>query len=353
VNCDVEFKRALNMKKIIRTALTAGLFAFIGVANAQEIDTTTYSSNTYSQDTSSYDENYREQQGSDTYNQTESETVYSDDRSMESQDREGVNSEYSDRPVEGMVDQDQRDRNESEAYQGSNTGEGSNNPQGSWDSNPAQDTTDTGGSYSDHDINNQDANQDQHNDQSGMYAEPQDQPADGRSSSDTNKPEGRSSEYYDRQEGLNSASAQDSLETGSAKNDRSEFPETSSSERGWNQEAGTEPVENQEGSVHNQTDPVRQEGLDKNKDYHHSGDQSYQDEQPKNTGIGSHDEIAPDREEAHRQAREELSTATDTLDYASDRRADPDKVGDRVENMADTVSERMHEKDRARHGLED
>lgn len=334
------------MKKIIRTALTAGLLAFIGVANAQETDTTTYSSNTYNQDTSSYQDTYREQQGEDTFNNSRNETEYSDNESMRTDQQR--DSDYSDEAA------GQRDK-AADQYQGSNTGEGSNDPQGTLDSNsgminpqtdPAQDTTGIGGNYRDENINQQ-------NDPAGTYTDPRRESSDEGPSTEPANPENTPAEYYDRQESETSPNAGDSLEIGNEKDDRAEYPETSSSERGLNQEAGTAPIDDQNPSIHNQGDPVRQEGLDKNKDYHHTGDQSYNDEQPKDTGIGSEDGIGPRQEEAHRQAREELSTATDSLDYASQRNADPEKVGNRIENMADSVSEKMHQKDRDKHGIED
>ena len=291
------------MKKILRIILSAGLLACVGVASAQEGDTTTYSSNSYSQDTTTYEDSDREQQGSDTYNHTQNETQYSDrDDSPESTDRK----ESGEANVNGRSDEQQGswDRKSSTSSQGTN---------------PAQDTTGNPETYGDQ----------------------------------GDRSENRSSEYYDRKEREKTESAGDSLETGNEKDDRSEFPETSSSDRGWNQEAGTPPIHNQDTSMLNENDSVGQQDFDRNRNNHRTGDQSYQDERPKNTEIGSQDDIGPGKEEAHRQARKELSTATDTLDYASQRRADPDKVGNRIEHMADTVSEKMHEKDRAKHGMED
>lgn len=312
------------MRKIIITALTAGLLAIVGVTNAQETDTTTYSSNTYSQDTSSYDDTYREQQGADTFNDTRNETEYSNTESAQ---------------TDGQTND----------YRGTNTGEGSNDPQRNTDpnsgvaipgANPAQDTT---GNYD---------NSSRHDDPAGSYIAPRSGSTDEGSMNEGTDPANTSSEYYDRQERATPMNEADSLEVGNEKDDSAEFPDTPSSERGLNQEAGTAPIEGQP-SIHNQGDQVRQEGLNKNKDYQHTGDQSYNDEQPRNTGIGSDDAIGPRQEEAHRQAREELTTATDTLDYASQRNADPEKVGNRVESMADSVSQNIRDKDKAKHGLED
>lgn len=372
------------MKKIIRTTLTAGLLAFFAAANAQEADTTTYS-NTYNQDTTSYEDSNREQQGSDTYNNTQNETEYSDtektDTYNQNEDSNAPQGRSDQQTIEQGVDhrEYQRDESRSGMYDDPTTRPGYDEQQERarqeatettiYGRDADQDTTDVRASEAEGQTPGQGT--DYHRDHSRSEISTDtatqsgwnEQPRDGQDRSDNRQSgsdyENNSSDSYDTQDrsdardGAYSPTGAESLETGNEKDDRAEYPETSSTQRGWNQEAGTEPVENQDTSIHNQQDPVRQEGLDKNKDYNHTGDQSYNDEQPKNTGIGSEDEIGPGKKEAHRQAREELSTATDTLNYESQRNADPDRVGNRVENMADTVHENIHEKDRAKHGLED
>jgi hypothetical protein len=132
-------------------------------------------------------------------------------------------------------------------------------------------------------------------------------------------------------------------------NSGEQFPMTPS-DRGT-RDSDVEGMTDSEGTLHDQSDAEMQEGRDQNKDYSHDGDQSYNTDRPAETGIGSDPAITPSPDEAHRQAEQDLSHATDTLNYASDRQQNPDKAGRKVEQMADTVDSKVHEKDKRRHGL--